>query len=239
MRAIRIIIGWLCLGAACLPAFLAFLGLAEVSTHRSDLLVLFALGLFAAGLAGIGLRLLMRPEEPLPRKRRLLWTILAVPTLLVLGWLVWLSGMFFEAEYPYYFTLCKVGNAVTARGVAASQIIKADGAPWAKSLPWHTCSYCNIPFDGESRLVLVTLPVPGGNSRYYFAYCFKTHELVPAMDKTANHFPALMPQGDSLRSLSELRVGRGGGFGEGEIKLPANWWAKVSTASLPEIEKPR
>jgi hypothetical protein len=142
-------------------------------------------------------------------------------------------GMAFELEYPYTFTLMRMRSAISIKGVPASQIIKADGADWSGGLDWHTCSYCADVFGNHKNLTLMRLTAPDKTTSYYFAYCRKTHVLVPLMDRTAAHFPSLMPKDDELRPIGQLDgTGRTSSFGEGELKLPPKWYRTATGAEL-------
>jgi hypothetical protein len=147
------------------------------------------------------------------------------------AWLVWFVGVLFELEYPYTLTLMHVRHAVSVGGKPFSEILKADGATWASRYHWHTCSYCADAFGEHKNLTLVRLSSPYESMSYYFAYCRPTHVLVPLMERTAERFPSLMPTGDELRPLGELDgTGRTSSFGEGELKLPKNWYRKATGA---------
>jgi len=150
-----------------------------------------------------------------------------------LAWVVWFVGMVLELEYPYAFTLMEVRSAVSVSGVPAAQIIRADGDDWSGGLHWHTCSYCADAFGDHKNLTLVRLRAPDKTTSYYFAYCRRTHALVPLMERTAAQFPSLMPPGDELRPVGELDgTGRTSSFGEGNLELPRKWY-RTATGAEP------
>jgi hypothetical protein len=141
----------------------------------------------------------------------------------VLALLVLWVGEVLQLEYPHTFTLMRARSAVSVSGVPVSQIV-------GTGLHWHTCGYCADAFGSHKGLTLVRLE-KAGTASYYFAYCRATHVLVPLMERTAQRFPSLMPPGDELRPVGELDgTGRTSSFGEGELRLPGNWYRTVTGA---------
>jgi hypothetical protein len=140
-------------------------------------------------------------------------------------WSIWLVGIVCEFEYPYELTLIAVTNSKSASDVPVSKIIKSDGSNWGRGPHWHTCSYC-CDFCGTNRnLISVHIQAPDKSTMYYFAYCRRTHILVPMTDHTAAHFPLLMPPGDKLQPVGILDgSGQTISLGYGEMKLPAKWY---------------
>ena len=159
----------------------------------------------------------------------------------VLVWIIWFVGIVLEFEYPYTFTLMRVRNAISVNGTPVSKIIAADGADWSRGLNWHTCSYCAYWCGDHKNLISVHLEAPDKRTTYYFAYCYTTRTLVPMTDKTASHFPSLVPIDDSLEGVNQLN-GKAGrmSVGAGDLKLPAKWFRKVTNAeqgaAAPNLE---
>ena len=149
----------------------------------------------------------------------------------LLAYLVLWVGMALNLEYPYALTLMRVRKAISVKGVPVSQIIREAGIDTSRGLHWHTCSYCDDALGVHRDLILVRLDGADVARSYYFAYCRPTHVLVPLMDRTAAKFPSLVPPGDELRPIGELDgTGRTPSYGEGELKLPRNWYRKATGA---------
>src|SRR3712207_5233792 len=75
-----------------------------------------------------------------PRLRRLMvWLIALIP---VLAFAVYAVGMFFELEYPYWWTLRSVRSAAAPNGQPALPQVARDLDVPVESLHVHTCSYC-------------------------------------------------------------------------------------------------
>lgn len=147
-------------------------------------------------------------------------------------WSIWLVGIVCEFEYPYMLTLTAVANARSPSGVAVSKIITADGSDWSHGLHWHACSYCCDLSGTNKNLISVHFQAPDKSTMYYFAYCRRTHILVPMTDHTAAHFPLLMPPGDQLQPVGVLDGnGQTTSLGYGEMKLPAKWYRSGFRAS--------
>lgn len=156
--------------------------------------------------------------------------IISFVCIALFAYVVWWIGIALEFEYPYTLTLMHVRSAVSVNGVPVSQIIRSRGID-TQGIHWHTCSYCAHAFGDHKNLVLVRLDGADKSKSYYFAYCRPTHVLVPLMDLTAKEFPSLMPPADELRPVGELDgTGRTSSFGEGELKLPKNWYGKATGA---------
>ncbi len=71
----------------------------------------------------------------------------------------------------------------------------------------------------------MNLEAPDKSTVYYFAYCPRTHILVPITDHTAAHCPSLVPADDELQPVGILDgSGQITQLGYGTIKLPAKWY---------------
>jgi hypothetical protein len=145
----------------------------------------------------------------------------------LLLYVVWWFGIVLEFEYPYALTLLNAKNARSVAGVPIRRIIEASGNDWEKGR-WHTCSYCAYRCGDHENLISVKFDAPSGI--WFFAYCSTTRELVPMNDSTAAQFPAMMPVGDSLKSVSVLngKLGGGGWVYNQELKLPVKWFRVVT-----------
>lgn len=76
------------------------------------------------------------------------------------------------------------------------------------------------------------MTAPDGNL-YYFAYRFRDHTLVPMNDRTAEHFPSLVPTNDTVVPLDELNGTKGTySVGGGTIMLPEKWFRVAIGAEL-------
>lgn len=145
---------------------------------------------------------------------------LAIGSVLVLlAYGVYIFGLLLELEYPHWPLLYQVSHANSAAGVPVREILERKYGAEASEAHWHTCGYC-IRRQGPSEdIVSVDLHPPGGRSTLLFAYSRERNEIVPASDTTAEVFPELMPEGDTLTGA---RTGISLG-GYEEVKIPRKW----------------
>jgi hypothetical protein len=152
----------------------------------------------------------------------------------LLGYLLWFISAIVEDSTSFAFTLRRIPNARTVGGVLVSKAVDTAGAAWTTGgCFYHVCA-------PDESLIAVKLVRRDTGSADYFLYDSRSHVLVPLCDATAMKFPLLMPAGDRLIGLSELKNGLNIGnagridYGGGELKVPEKWFRARDKGSSPK-----
>jgi hypothetical protein len=127
----------------------------------------------------------------------------AILACVVIG-LVYVWGIFWEFEYPYWFVLRKVAAAHTWDGRPVAVAIREVFPPERYSTRWTTSSYADDLIKSKyPRVIFARLDIwPDRRRGDYssktwfflgFAYDRQTREIIPATDETAERFPGLLP----------------------------------------------
>ena len=141
-------------------------------------------------------------------------------------------GEVFGFEYAYPISFARVRNASSVHGIPIAKVIRADGAAWPEKLPWHTCVDCGDTLGKCQGLTAFALQSPDSSTTYYFAYSHARKQIVPMNQRTANHFPSLMPDDDNLEVIGKLdRTGVTMENGYGIFMLPTGWYASLGNGT--------